>query len=92
MKAFAALTCAFLLSSIAGCADQQTVTVYEQIYIPDSLLAGCPPVLWGGETYRQAGELAAMRKTALEDCDARFAAAREYQDRLRKQAAADKAP
>lgn len=91
MKAFRALTCACLLSSIAGCASTpapSTTTVYEQIYIPDSLLAGCPGVEWGGGTFREAGELAARRKTALQDCDDRFTAARAYQDDLRAKAKA----
>lgn len=91
MKAFRALTCAFLLSSIAGCASTPppaTVTIYEQIYIPDSLLVGCPPVDWGGGTFRGVGELATRRKTALQDCDDKFTAARSYQDDLRAKAKA----
>lgn len=79
-----------LLSLTAGCASTQpsTVTVYEQIYIPDSMLPGCPPVEWEGGTFRQVGELAERRRTALKDCDDKFTAAREYQNQLRARAKA----
>lgn len=92
MKAFRALTSACLLSSIAGCASTPpaTVTVYQQIYIPDSMLSGCPDVVWDGGTYRDMAGLAARRGTALQDCDARFTAARKYQDDLRAKEAAAK--
>lgn len=79
--------CAFLLSSIAGCASDAPLiqTVYQPVYIPESLLAGCPPVDWPGGTYRDLAALAEKRRAALQDCDDRFAAARKYQDTLRAQ-------
>lgn len=80
--------CVCLLSLIAGCASTppRTVTVYEQIYIPDSILPGCPPVAWEGGTFGQLSELAERRRTALKDCDDKFTAARKYQDDLRAKA------
>lgn len=82
--------CVCLLSLTAGCASTQpqTVTVYEQIYIPDSVLPGCPAVNWEGGTFGQLSELAERRRTALKDCDDKFAAARKYQDDLRAKAKA----
>lgn len=83
-----ALACLFLLSSIAGCGNQPPVVEirYEQIYIPDSMLPGCPGVDWNGGPWQAVADLAEARRTALKDCDARFAAARAYQDRLRAMA------
>lgn len=89
MRAFRASMSACLLSCLAACSST-VVTRYEQVYIPDSLLAACPDVQWGGGTYRQMGELAALRKKRIEECDARTAAARKYQDDLRAQEAAGK--
>lgn len=86
MRVFRALTCVCLLSLTAACArtPAPVVTVeYRNVYIPDSLLAGCPGVEWTGGTYRNVGELAAKRKTALQACDDRFTEARRYQDEIR---------
>lgn len=86
MRAFRALTCLCLLSLTAACARTPvpvTTTVYRNVYIPDSLLAGCPGAEWAGGTYRNVGELAAKRKTALQDCDDKFTEARRYQDEIR---------
>lgn len=82
--------CACLLSLTAGCASTQptTRTVYEQIYIPDSLLVGCPGVPWTGGTFRDMADVLARREAALKDCDDRFTAARQYQDDLRAKAEA----
>lgn len=82
--------CVCLLSLIAGCASTppSTVTIYEQIYIPDSILPGCPEVAWEGGTFGQLSELAERRRTALKDCDDKFTAARKYQDDLRAKAKA----
>lgn len=90
MRVFHALTFVCLLSLIAACDRNRpaVTTVYEQIYIPDSMLQGCPAVEWGGGTYRDAGALATMRAAALKDCDDKFAAARKYQDGLRAKAKA----
>lgn len=74
----------------AGCATQSPPLVeirYEQIYIPDSVLAGCPGVSWGGGDFEAVGKLAEARRIALKDCDDRFRAARKYQDDLRREAA-----
>lgn len=89
MRAFRASMCACLLSCLAACSST-VVTRYEQVYIPDSLLAACPDVEWKGGTYRELGQLAAMRKKRIEECDARTAAARKYQDDLRAQEAGGK--
>lgn len=80
--------CACLLSLTAGCASNSTTvqTVYQQVYVPDHLLAGCPPVHWAGGTYRDLAALAEKRRAALQDCDDRFAAARKYQDDIRAKA------
>lgn len=89
MNPFRALTSAFLLSLTAGCASQPQPAIeirYEQIYIPDSLLAGCPVIPWEGGTYRMLKDLAEARRTALKNCDDRFTAARKYQDDLRQKA------
>lgn len=86
MKPLRALTCMCLLSLTAACARTPapvTTTVYRNVYVPDSLLAGCPGVEWTGGTFRNVGELAAKRKAALQDCDDRFTEARRYQDDIR---------
>lgn len=83
MRTIAALC---LLSLTAACARTPapvTATVYRNVYIPDSLLAGCPGVEWTGGTFRDVGELAAKRKAALEDCDDKFTEARRYQEEIR---------
>lgn len=58
-------------------------TRYRNVYLPDSLLPGCPGVEWLGGTWGGVAELAEMRRTALKDCDDAFRAARKYQDDLR---------
>lgn len=88
MPVFRALTCVCLLSLIAGCVKPSTVTIYEQVYIPDAMLPGCPAVEWPGGTYREAGAVSAQRAAALKDCDDKFTAARKYQDDLRRKAKA----
>ena len=83
---FRALTCLCLLSLTAACARTPApvvTTEYRNVYIPDSLLVGCPGVEWAGGTFRNVGELAAKRKAALQDCDDRFTEARRYQDEIR---------
>lgn len=74
----------------AGCATQPQPLVeirYEQVYVPDSILAGCPGVSWGGGDFAAVGALAEARRVALVNCDDRFRAARKYQDDLRREAA-----
>lgn len=83
MRTIAALC---LLSLTAACARTPApvvTTEYRNVYIPDSLLVGCPGVEWTGGTYRAVAELAAKRKAALEACDDRFTEARRYQDEIR---------
>lgn len=90
MRAFFALTFVCLLSSIAACDRNRpaVTTVYEQVYIPDVMLPGCPAVEWSGGTFRDVGSLAEMRAAALKDCDDKFTAARKYQEGLRAKAKA----
>lgn len=86
---FSACASLCLLSSIAGCASDPVInTVYQQVYIPDSLLVGCPGVEWQGGSFETLAELAARRKSALRGCDDRFTAARQYQDDIRAKAKA----
>lgn len=94
MKALRASMFGCLLSCLAACSSTSpaVITEYRQVYLPDSLLAGCPGVEWPGGTYRELAALAAERKSRLKDCDDRFAAARKYQNDLRAKEALEKTP
>ncbi len=80
MNLFRALTCAFLLSSLTGCANPKpiVVTEYRTVKVPETLLRGCPPVPRTGDTYGDVLEVAERRATALENCDDRFTELREF--------------
>jgi len=86
MRVFRALTCVCLLSLTAACAKTPAPVVtieYRNVYLPDRYLVDCPGAEWNGGTYRNVGELAAMRKTALQNCNDRLAEARRYQEEIR---------
>lgn len=60
------------------------VTKLVYVYLPDRFFEPCTKTAWVGKAFREVAGLAKSRGTDVDDCNAQLAAARGYQDDLRR--------